>query len=301
MINTIKENFNRALFALIFSIITIGTLSFLSFETPYGLFLAGSFGSSMVLLFGYPESPFAQPKNVFFGHFVTSLVGVLILYFLPVDQFLQIAIAVGLGIFLMILLGVTHPPAGGKSQRFGQDKSQVKLNGKILIDYILSEIIDEFKETLIVTNQSISFMSSKKITVIEDFKKGLGPLGGVLSAMKWIKDNNKEYSWISTFPADTPFFTKKELKSFYNDIKIKNNKLFFIKDKNTRHNIFGLWSLDLMDQLETDLYNGERKVEIWANSIGVSTVNIEYKNINPFFNINTIDDLEKAKKIKNDD
>ena len=197
------------------------------------------------------------------------------------------------------ILGVVL--AGGKSQRFGQDKSQVKLNGKILIDYILSEIIDEFKETLIVTNQSISFMSSKKITVIEDFKKGLGPLGGVLSAMKWIKDNNKEYSWISTFPADTPFFTKKELKSFYNYIKIENNKLFFIKDKNTRHNIFGLWSLDLMDQLETDLYNGERKVEIWANSIGVSTVNIEYKNINPFFNINTIDDLEKAKKIKNDD
>jgi molybdopterin-guanine dinucleotide biosynthesis protein A len=197
------------------------------------------------------------------------------------------------------ILGVVL--AGGKSQRFGQDKSQVKLNGKILIDYILSEIIDEFKEILIVTNQSISFMSSKKITVIEDFKKGLGPLGGVLSAMKWIKDNNKEYSWISTFPADTPFFTKKELKIFYNDIKIENNKLFFIKDKNTRHNIFGLWSLDLMDQLETDLYNGERKVEIWANSIGVSTVNIEYKNINPFFNINTIDDLEKAKKIKNDD
>ena len=197
------------------------------------------------------------------------------------------------------ILGVVL--AGGKSQRFGQDKSQVKLNGKILIDYILSEIIDEFKEILIVTNQSISFMSSKKITVIEDFKKGLGPLGGVLSAMKWIKDNNKEYSWISTFPSDTPFFTKKELKSFYKDIKIENNKLFFIKDKNTRHNIFGLWSLDLMDQLETDLYNGERKVEIWANSIGVSTVNIEYKNINPFFNINTIDDLEKAKKIKNDD
>ena len=197
------------------------------------------------------------------------------------------------------ILGVVL--AGGKSQRFGQDKSQVKLNGKILIDYILSEIIDEFKETLIVTNQSISFMSSKKITVIEDFKKGLGPLGGVLSAMKWIKDNNKEYSWISTFPADSPFFTKKELKIFYNDIKIENNKLFFIKDNNTRYNIFGLWSLDLMDQLETDLYNGERKVEIWANSIGVSTVNIEYKNINPFFNINTIDDLEKAKKIKNDD
>jgi CBS-domain-containing membrane protein len=133
MINTIKENLNRALFALIFSIITIGALSFLSFETPYGLFLTGSFGSSMVLLFGYPESPFAQPKNVFFGHLVTSVVGVLILMFLPVDQFLQIAIAVGLGIFVMILLGVTHPPAGGNPV--------VIILGTVSYDFLLNPII----------------------------------------------------------------------------------------------------------------------------------------------------------------
>ena len=133
MIVTIKENFYRALFALIFSIITIGTLSFLSFETSYGLFFAGSFGSSMVLLFGYSESPFAQPKNVFFGHLITSFVGVLILYFLPIDQFLQIAIAVGLGIFLIILLGVTHPPAGGNPI--------VIILGAVSYDFLLNPII----------------------------------------------------------------------------------------------------------------------------------------------------------------
>ena len=96
-------------------------------------FLAGSFGSSMVLLFGYPESPFAQPKNVFFGHLVTSAVGVLILMFLPVDQFLQIAIAVGLGIFVMILLGVTHPPAGGNPI--------VIILGAVSYDFLLNPII----------------------------------------------------------------------------------------------------------------------------------------------------------------
>ena len=133
MIDIIKENFKRALFALIFSIIAIGTLSFLSFETQYGLFLAGSFGSSMVLLFGYPESPFAQPKNVFFGHLVTSIVGVLILEFLPVDLFLQIAVAVGLGIFVMILLGVTHPPAGGNPI--------VIILGAVSYDFLLNPII----------------------------------------------------------------------------------------------------------------------------------------------------------------
>jgi len=197
------------------------------------------------------------------------------------------------------ILGVVL--AGGKSQRFGQDKSQVKLQDKLLIDYILSEIIDEFNETLIVANEKINFMSSNNISITKDFKSGLGPLGGVLTAMKWIKENDKKYKWISTFPSDTPFFTKKELKFFYENININKSKLFFIKSEETRHNIFGLWSLDLMDQLEKDLLRGERKVEVWANSIGVSTVNINYKKLDPFFNINTKQDLEKAVKIINND
>ena len=197
------------------------------------------------------------------------------------------------------ILGVVL--AGGKSQRFGRDKSQVKLKDKILIDYILTEIIDEFKETLVIANEPINFIQSKNISFTNDFKIGLGPLGGVLTAMKWIKQNNKHYEWISTFPSDTPFFTKKELRYFYDNIKINESKLFFIKSKETRHNIFGLWSLELIDQLQTDILRGERKVEVWANSIGVSTVNIEYKEPDPFFNINTKEDLEKAIKIMKND
>jgi molybdopterin-guanine dinucleotide biosynthesis protein A len=191
--------------------------------------------------------------------------------------------------------------AGGKSQRFGQDKSQVKLQDKILINYILGEIIDVFQETLIIANDSIDYMQSDKISITKDFKSNLGPLGGVLTGMKWVKENNKNYKWISTFPSDTPFFTKKELNYFYENIKENNSKLFFIKNKDTRHNIFGLWSLDLLDQLEKDLSKGDRKVEVWADSIGVSTVNIEYKKPDPFFNINTKEDLKKAKEIMNND
>ena len=191
--------------------------------------------------------------------------------------------------------------AGGKSQRFGKDKSQVKLQNILLIDYILKEIVDEFEETLIIANQPINFMKSKNISVIKDYKVGLGPLGGVLSAMKWIKENHKKYKWVSTFPSDTPFFSKKELKYFFENININESKLFFIKSKETRHNIFGLWSLDLMDQLERDIEKGVRKVENWANSIGVSTIDIGYKNKDPFFNINTKEDFEKALKILNND
>jgi len=184
--------------------------------------------------------------------------------------------------------------AGGKSQRFGEDKSQVKLGGKLLIDYILSEIIDEFNEVLVVSNNLINFKQSEKVSLIQDFKKDLGPLGGVLTAMKWVKDNDKDYQWISTFPADTPFFTNHILKNFLKKINMEEGKLFFIKSNNTRHNIFGLWSIDLMDKLEEDLDKGERKVEVWANSIGVKSINMKFENEDPFFNINTKDDLKKA-------
>jgi molybdopterin-guanine dinucleotide biosynthesis protein A len=199
------------------------------------------------------------------------------------------------------ILGVVL--AGGQSKRFGQDKSQVRLGDKILIDFTLSEILDVFNEVLIISNNDINFLNSKKITKIEDYKKDLGPLGGVLTAMKWIKKNNKNYEWISTFPSDTPFFKKKNLHDFIKNINYKDSKLFFIKSNDKRHNIFGLWSVELLERLEDDVMKkGERKVEVWANNVGVKTINMEFKNNDPFFNINTKEDLEKAKElIKNND
>ncbi len=197
------------------------------------------------------------------------------------------------------ILGVVL--AGGKSQRFGEDKCQVKLGDKLLIDYILSEIIDEFKEVLLISNNKIKYINSNKISLVEDTKKGLGPLGGILTAMKWIKENNKSYKWISTFPSDTPFFKKKILNNFLEEIKDYEGKLFFINSNDTRHNIFGLWSIDLLERLEKDLDNGERKVEMWANKIGVKSINMKFENKDPFFNINTKEDLIKAEEYLEND
>tara|TARA_B100001540_G_C15612971_1_gene553982 strand:+ start:138 stop:614 length:477 start_codon:yes stop_codon:yes gene_type:complete len=113
MIKFNKEILKKAIIAGIFSTITIGILTILTYKSTLGLFLAGSFGSSMVLLFGFPESPFAQPRNVFFGHLVTTFVGVIFVHFIQLPIYINIALAVGVGIFFMILLNVVHPPAGG--------------------------------------------------------------------------------------------------------------------------------------------------------------------------------------------
>ena len=126
-------NLKQSFIAGLFSIITIGILTLLTYKTEFGIFLIASFGSSMVLLYGYPESPFAQPKNVFFGHLVTATVGMFFLYLIPLPLFIIIPLAVGFGVGLMILLNVTHPPAGGNPI--------IVIMGSVSVEYLLSPII----------------------------------------------------------------------------------------------------------------------------------------------------------------
>ena len=128
-----KEILIKSFIAALFSAITIAALSLLTYKTQYGIFLIASFGSSMVVLFGYPESPFAQPKNIFFGHLLTSLVGVLFVIFIPLPIFVSIPLAVGIGVGLMILLNVPHPPAGGNPI--------IVIMGSVSFDFLINPII----------------------------------------------------------------------------------------------------------------------------------------------------------------
>ena len=116
----------------IFSIITIGVLTILTYKTSYGVFLIASFGSTMVLLYGYPESPFAQPKNIILGHFLTALVGIIFLNYVSLPVFVNIPLAVGFGVMFMILFKVTHPPAGGNPI--------IVIIGSVSFDYLLTPV-----------------------------------------------------------------------------------------------------------------------------------------------------------------
>ena len=128
-----KEDIKKSCLAAFFSIITIGALTILTYKTELGVFLIASFGSSMVLLFGYPESPFAQPKNIFFGHLLTAFIGILFLNYIPLPIFINIALAVGVGIFFMIIFNVVHPPAGGNPI--------IVIIGGVSYEYLINPII----------------------------------------------------------------------------------------------------------------------------------------------------------------
>jgi molybdenum cofactor guanylyltransferase len=188
--------------------------------------------------------------------------------------------------------------AGGKSKRFGEDKNHIKLGDKTLLEHVLSKITDKFEKILIVSSQSLEIKNMKNTTVVPDCLDDFGPLAGVLSSMKWAKENKKNYKWVATFPSDTPFFEVSIIEEYKKRSKINDSLLYFVKSNNKRHNIFGLWSMDLMETLEHDLIKNKfRKVEEWANKIGVKTIDIQIKKFDTFFNINTKEDFEEAKEI----
>ena len=105
--------------------VTIAILAYITFQSilsgeNYGLWLVTTFGSTVVLVFGYPENNFAQPKNVLLGHILCTLVGIIFVTLFKITQdrsifFLMVGLAVGISVALMMVFKITHPPAGGNT------------------------------------------------------------------------------------------------------------------------------------------------------------------------------------------
>jgi len=189
--------------------------------------------------------------------------------------------------------------AGGQSKRMGKDKLFLELNNKKLIEHTLDKVKKYLKKIIIITNQDNKFFFENNLITVKDCIEGqLGPLVGILTAMKWAKENLKKCSWIATFPCDTPFFPESIIKSFIEESEKKESLILCASSHGRKHNIFGLWSLDLYDKLKDDLINKKvRKVQDWTEKNKIKNLEFTFKDYDPFFNINTEEDLEFAKKL----
>ena len=98
------------LLAGIFASIIIGILSFLSFDTSTGFWLMFSFGSSTLIVLVFHDSEFAQPANVFFGHLIAIVIGILFNEFLGIS-YLTLGLSVGTTVTIMMYFKIIHPPA----------------------------------------------------------------------------------------------------------------------------------------------------------------------------------------------
>ena len=110
----------------------IGVLALLTFKSPYGVWLMFSFGSTALILFVFHDSEFAQPKNIFFGHLISIIIGILINEFIGIS-FISLGLSVGVCVSVMIYLKIVHPPAAANPL--------IALFADISYDFILFPII----------------------------------------------------------------------------------------------------------------------------------------------------------------
>ncbi len=105
-----KHSIRAILVAWLGGFVAISAVTLLSNTFSTALVL-GSFGASCVLIFGFPDVPFSQPRNVIGGHFLSSLIGLLCLTLFGATWW-SVSIAVATSIAMMMLTRTTHPPAG---------------------------------------------------------------------------------------------------------------------------------------------------------------------------------------------
>lgn len=105
-----RPGLRQVLIALLGGVLAIAAIAGLGDALTASLLL-GSFGASCVLVFGFPDVPFSQPRNVMFGHFLSTFTGLLFLQICG-PHWWAVALAVGTAIALMMLTRTVHPPAG---------------------------------------------------------------------------------------------------------------------------------------------------------------------------------------------
>ena len=199
--------------------------------------------------------------------------------------------------------------AGGLSSRIGGgDKGLLMLGETSIIERVIDKILPQVGSLAININGDSSRFPDYKLPIISDSIKGyLGPLSGILAGMEWAFKNGNRY--IATVAADTPFLPDDLIKRLHAMVKSKNLNIgiaasrILSGDDVFIHPTFGIWEVALKDDLRDALANDTRKIMFWAKKFKLDYYYFDTsdKLSDPFFNINTPDDLEEAKyRLKKD-
>jgi len=198
-----------------------------------------------------------------------------------------------------ILLGAVL--AGGLSRRMGgPEKSLLRLGGITLVEKVATRLSGQVSQIIINANGDSSRFSQLPYPVQADTVEGFaGPLAGVLAAMQWAR-NHSQATHIITAAADTPFFPQDYAARMLNAIQDQKAQIGLASSNARRHPVFGIWPVNLVDDLKHFLVDEEnRKVMLFVErypNCQVEFDNLE-NDIDPFFNVNTPDDMKQAEKI----
>ena len=190
--------------------------------------------------------------------------------------------------------------AGGRSSRMGEDKSLLEVNGQLLMHYCMDRIKAQTRSLMLNLsgNQPHAPFEQFQLPIYEDCIKGrLGPLVGILTALKAIQEKKGE--WVLVVPCDCPFLPENLVTRLYEAAIETNSKVAIAASNQRQHPVVGLWHVTLLEPLEHAIIKEEyRKIDKFTSAQPHIIVEFpQHENApDPFLNLNRPEDIKAAQK-----
>jgi molybdopterin-guanine dinucleotide biosynthesis protein A len=190
--------------------------------------------------------------------------------------------------------------AGGLARRMGGgDKAMIKIAGRTILERTLARVAPQCAQTIINANGDPARFALTGLPVVaDDVADYPGPLAGILTALEWATANAPAIEWVVSVPGDCPFLPRDLVARLHRARAAANTPLACARSGEWRHPVVGLWRIDLRGDLRHALVaEGLRKIEVWTARHGIAVADWSTEPVDPFFNVNTPEDVAAATRI----
>lgn len=186
--------------------------------------------------------------------------------------------------------------AGGRATRMGGgDKGLLSLAGRPILTHVVERLSPQVADLALNANGDPARFGGFGLPVLPDsLPDRPGPLAGVLAGLDWAAGQGADA--IVTAAADTPFFPADLVPRLLLAAEGMEAPLALAASETGRQPTFGLWPVALRDDLRAALTGGLRKIVQWTDQHGGRLATFPGAEPDPFFNINTPDDLAQAER-----
>jgi molybdopterin-guanine dinucleotide biosynthesis protein A len=190
--------------------------------------------------------------------------------------------------------------AGGLARRMGGgDKAMLRIGDETILDRTLARFAPQCARTIVNANGDPARFAATGLTVVADDVPGFaGPLAGILAGLDWAAHNAPEIAWVASVPGDCPFLPRDLVARLHAVRTEAHTPLACARSGDWRHPVVALWSVALRGDLRHALVDEDlRKIEVWTARHGVAIAAWPDTPVDPFFNVNTPEDLAKAQAL----
>jgi molybdopterin-guanine dinucleotide biosynthesis protein A len=190
--------------------------------------------------------------------------------------------------------------AGGLARRMGGgDKARIMIGGATILERVLARLKPQCAQLILNANDDPARFADTGLPVVPDSVPGfVGPLAGILAGLDWAAAHASDVADIASVPGDCPFLPADLIARLDDGRRAQGQPLACARSGEWRHPVVALWPVALRDDLRHALTaDGLRKIETWTARHGVAVVDWPATPVDPFFNVNTPDDVAEAELI----